>query len=150
LGRWYLAGVTALALVAGLVLIRQPGATPVHIDEPVLRLATNAELPEEISGRWLVQEVIRAVTERLGPLRVTGPIGATPVTTLNSSAARGGEAETPELLQLDLRCADLFCVFAVSRNWQGQQANQQAVLFPDMSARQWQDIIRSTTLALYP
>ena len=150
-GRWYLAAVATLALlVAGLVLTRQPGATLVHIDEPVLRLDARVELPEEVSGGWLVQQVTGAVTERLGPLRVTGPVGATPVTTLNSSVARAGELEAQERLQLDLRCINLFCVFVVSRNWQGQQASRQAVLFPDMSARQWRDIVRSTTLALYP
>jgi predicted Ser/Thr protein kinase len=147
----FIAGATALALVAALALVlhRRPGETRVHIDEPVLRLVTSAGLPEEISSRWLVGEVSRAVAERLGPLRVTGPVGATPVTTLNTARARDGETEAAERLQLGLRCVDLFCVFAVSRNNQAQRYSQQAVLFPDMPIRQWRDTIRSTTLALY-
>ena len=88
--------------------------------------------------------------ERLGPLRVTGPIGATPVTTLYADPVLREPGSPAQELHLGLRCVDLFCVFAVTRNWQGRQANQQAVLFPDMSVQQWSDIVRSTTLALFP
>jgi hypothetical protein len=148
--RWYIAG-AALALVAALApaLLRPPGTTPIHIDEPLLRLATGVGLPEEISSRWLVEEVSRAVAERLGPLRVTGPVGATPVTTLNTATVGDGDPEPAERLQLGLRCVDLFCVFAVSRHHRELRSSQQAVLFPDMPVGQWRDTIRSTTLALY-
>ena len=88
--------------------------------------------------------------ERLGPLQVTGPIGATPVTTLYADPAMREPVHPSQEVQLGLRCVDLFCVFAVTRNWQGQQFNQQAVLFPDMSAQQWSDIVRTTTLSLFP
>ena len=147
------AGIAGLALVAGLVYFLQlPAAeTRVHIDAPVVRLASGAELPGEISGRWLVAEVSEAMRQRLGPLRVSGPVGATPVTTLYADRSRRAPQDpAPEQLRLDLRCVDLLCVFAVTRNWQGQQANQQAVLFPDMSVQQWRDIVHATTRALYP
>ena len=89
--------------------------------------------------------------EQLGPLLVTGPIGATPVTALYGDPALREPPEPPtERLQLGLRCIDLLCVFAVTRNSGGRQANQQAVLFADMSSRQWRDIVRTTTRALYP
>jgi len=84
-------------------------------------------------------------------LTVTGPLGAAPATTLYADPARReAQDASAEQLRLDLRCVDLLCVFAMTRRWQGQQANQQAVLFPDMSAQQWRDIVRDTTRALYP
>ncbi len=147
------AAFAGLAGLACLVYLLQLPATEkrVHIDAPVVRLAAGAQLPGEISGRWLVAEVSEAMRERLGPLRVSGPVGATPVTTLYADPARREQqGPAPEQLQLDLRCVDLLCVFAVTRNWQGRQANQQAVLFPDMSVQQWRDIVRTTTRALYP
>jgi hypothetical protein len=89
--------------------------------------------------------------EQLGPLRVSGPVGATPVTTLYADPARREpQGPAPEQLRLDLRCVDLLCVFAVTRDWQGRQANQQAVLFPDMSVQQWREIVHTTIRALYP
>jgi hypothetical protein len=125
--------------------------TRVHIEAPVVRLAAGARLPDEISGRWLVAEVSEAMRERLGPLRVSGPVGATPVTTLYADPARREpQGPAPEQLRLDLRCVDLLCVFAVTRDWQGRQANQQAVLFPDMSVQQWREIVHTTIRALYP
>jgi hypothetical protein len=81
---------------------------------------------------------------------VSGPIGATPVTTLYADPALREPARPGQELQLGLRCIDLFCVFMVTRHWQGQQVNRQAVLFPDMSSQQWSDVVRSTTLALFP
>jgi tRNA A-37 threonylcarbamoyl transferase component Bud32 len=161
-GRWRLlnpatwrrpAAVVGLVAAGGLLYLvtRPPAETRVYIEAPVMRLAANIELPEEISGRWLVEEVSQAMRERLGPLQVTGPIGATPVRTLyGDPALREPRGPAEEKLQLGLRCIDLLCVFAVTRSAGGRQANQQAVLFPDMSAQQWRDIVRSTTQALYP
>jgi hypothetical protein len=150
--RWP-AGIAGVAGVAGLVYFLQLPAveTRVHIEAPVLRLAADAQLPVDISGPWLVAEVSQAMRERLGPLRVSGPVGATPVTTLYADPARREPpGPAPEQLRLDLRCVELLCVFAVTRQWQGHQANQRAVLFPDMSVQQWRDIVHTTTRALYP
>lgn len=149
--RWpaLLAGLAALT---GLVYVLElpPEKTRVHIAAPVIHVAGDIELPGEISTHWLVDEVTAAMSERLGPLWVTGPIGATPITTLYGDPVMREPPEPDEEVELGLRCVDLLCVFAVTRNWQGRQANRQAVLFPDMSARQWRDIVRTTTLALYP
>jgi tRNA A-37 threonylcarbamoyl transferase component Bud32 len=149
--RWPLAG-TALCCALGLAYIAflPPAQTSVHIAAPVMRVATGAQMPSGISSRWLVEEVTGAMRERLGRVRITGPIGATPVTTLYADPALREPNIPAQELQLGLGCVDLFCVFAVTRNWQGQQANQQAVLFPDMSAQQWRAIVRTTTLALFP
>jgi hypothetical protein len=141
----------ALVTAALYFLSLPPAKIRVHIDAPVIMLSDNAELPGEISSLWLVHEVTRAMTERLGPLWVTGPVGATPATTLYANPTmREPHGPVTEQLTLGLRCMDLICVFAVTRNWQGREANGQGVLFPDMSARQWRDVVRTTTQALYP
>ena len=161
-GRWYsqprwLGRATAAALVAAVVVVggffvlRFPGETAVHVAAPVLHLGQRARLPAEISAPWLVREVIGGVRERLGPVRVSGPIGASPVTTISSrDFGRDSVAAPDEQLELGLRCVELLCVFAVTRTFGEQQANGQAVLFPDMSLQQWRNIVRSTTAALYP
>ncbi len=150
--RWPLVGTAIFAAIgiAYLLAALPPAETRVHIAAPVLRVAAGAQMPVEISSRWLVEEVTVAMREQLGPLRVTGPVGATPVTTLYADPALREPILPAQELELGLRCLDLFCVFAATRHWQGQQTNQQAVLFPDMSEQQWSDIVRSTTLALFP
>jgi len=148
---WPLAGSAfCAALGIAYVAFSPPAQTSVYIAAPVMRVAEGAKMPAGISSRWLVEEVTVAMRERLGPLRVTGPVGATPVTTLYTDPALREPGKPSQELQLGLRCDDLFCVFAVTRDWQGQQSNRQAVLFPDMSAQQWRDIVRTTTSALFP
>ncbi|MCB1702945.1 MAG: serine/threonine protein kinase [Halioglobus sp.] len=149
--RWP-AVLAGIALAAGVVYLLKlpPTRLRVHIDAPVIRLATSVKLPREITGRWLVDEVTGAMSERLGPLWVTGPVGATPVTTLYGDPALREPPAPEEQLQLGLRCVDLLCVFAVTRNWQDRQLNRQAVLFPDMTSRQWRDVIRTTIQGMYP
>ena len=116
-----------------------------------MRLDAGTRLPGEVSERWLVEEVSKAMQERVGPVLVTGPVGAMPVTTLYADPAMREPREPPtEQLQVHLRCIDLLCVFALSRSGGGRESNQQAVLFADQSVQQWRDVVRTTTLALYP
>jgi hypothetical protein len=129
---------------------REPTETAIHIAAPILRMGAQADIPEDISSRWLVQEVTAAVSEQLGPLRVSGPIGATPVTIISSDTARGEQPAPAERVELGLRCMELLCVFAMTRISGEQQANGQAVLFPDMSLAQWREIVRATAGGLYP
>lgn len=140
----------AVLAVAGFISARAPTETALHIAAPVLHLAAQADIPRDISGFWLVREVKAAVSEQLGPLRVSGPIGATPVTTISSDTARTERLEVPaERMELGLRCMELLCVFVVTRISGDQQLNGQAVLFPDMSLAQWREIIRATAGDLY-
>ena len=150
---WRLAVTAILAVVlagTGFMAAREPTETAIHIAAPILRLGAQADIPEDISSRWLVQEVTAAVSEQLGPLRVSGPIGATPVTIISSDTARGEQPAPAERVELGLRCMELLCVFAMTRISGEQQANGQAVLFPDMSLAQWREIVRDTAGGLYP
>lgn len=152
--RHWLAGGALIVALGGIVgwAALQPQETHVHIAAPEVRLANGVRLPEGLSRRWLVEQVSGALSSRLGALRVTGPIGATPVTTLHSASAMPGAAmPAAEQLRLGLRCEQLVCVFVAGRrSAAGERSNRQAVLFPDMPLQEWQEIVRETAAALYP
>jgi tRNA A-37 threonylcarbamoyl transferase component Bud32 len=146
------AAVLVLVVAAGvpLLIAMQERETFIHIDEPLLRLSGDIDLPREVSSRWLVEEVKLALKEQLGALHVTGPVGATRSKILYAS----GEGDNPpsqpqEQFQIALRCAGGLCVFAINREHAAQHYYKQGVLFPDMPISQWRDIVRSTTSGLY-
>jgi hypothetical protein len=102
-------------------------------------------LPRELSGAWLVEEVKLALEEQLGSIRVLRPRRAD-----HSLVAAGmPQPDVEERLQLGLRCVEVLCVFTVSRERAGERFNRQAVLFPDMSLQQWRGIVQGTTASLY-
>ena len=146
------AAVLVLVVAAGvpLLIAMQDRETFIHIDEPLLRLSGDIDLPREVSSRWLVEEVKLALNEQLGALHVTGPVGATRSKILYASGEGDNPpAEPQEQFQIALRCAGGLCVFAINREHAAQHYYKQGVLFPDMPISQWRDIIRSTTSGLY-
>ncbi|MEM8561902.1 MAG: serine/threonine-protein kinase [Pseudomonadota bacterium] len=137
----------AFSLVWG-VASSLPQEVTVHINAPRLQLGAEASLPQQIDSLWLVDSVIEAVRERRGHVRITGPIGATPVTSFSTRSTV--ESQVPvESLSLGLRCDSTFCVLVQSRELQGSQTYAQAILFPDMPLEQWRNIIHASTLELY-
>lgn len=153
--KWPARAAAALALVGmacvPLVIALQSAVTPVRFDEPETTVGPGMELPREVSRTWLLRQVRQVLTEELGNVKVVGPVGAVPDTTLYSQGKPKDKWLQPEqAFQIALRCVDGLCVFAISREQSGAHFEQQAVLLSDMSIRQWQDIVRSTTLALYP
>jgi len=147
-----LAAVLGLVVAVGvpMVIALQHRETFVHIDEPLLRLSGDIDLPREVSSRWLVEEVKLALNEQLGALHFTGPVGATRSKTLYASDSGDNPPPEPEeQLQIALRCAGGLCVFAINREHAAQHDYQQGVLLPDMPISQWRDIVRDTTIGLY-
>jgi eukaryotic-like serine/threonine-protein kinase len=146
------AAVLVLLGMAGgaLALALQSTVTPVRFAPPMTFVDPDIELPLEVSRSWLIEEVKQALSGRFANLQVVGPVGAVPRTTLYSRGEPKPWLESPEqVFQMALRCVEGMCVFAISREQAGARFHQQAVLFPDMTLQQWQDIVRSTTLALY-
>jgi serine/threonine protein kinase len=124
--------------------------TPVRFGQPYITATEDISLHREVSRTWLVEEVKSVLRERLGYMRVVGPVGADPRTVFYS----GGEPKnwnesTEQVFQIALRCIEDMCVFSLSREQRGVRVFRQGVLFPDMSLKQWREIIRETTLALY-
>jgi serine/threonine protein kinase len=153
--RWPARTALALLLIAAAgvptVIALHNTVTPVRFAPPQTGISPGTQLPQEISRTWLVEEVRRVLAERLGTLRVIGPVGALPMTTLYSRGEPKNWNEAPELaVQIALRCVEGLCVFAVSREQSGDRYNRQGILLANMSFQQWRDIVRDTTLALYP
>lgn len=143
----------ALAVLLGLaatplVIALQGGVTPVYISQPSLRLKQAQGLPAELTTAWLVEQLKAELRQQLGPVRVSGPVGATPVEVYYAGGDRA-EIQPRENLGMTLRCAAEFCALIVSRDHGSGQRQQQALLFPDMTIAQWGEIIRSTTAGLY-
>jgi tRNA A-37 threonylcarbamoyl transferase component Bud32 len=148
--RFIAALVLAVAVGVPLVIAVQDRETFIHINEPLLRLSGDIDLPREVSSRWLVEEVKLALRDQLGALHVTGPVGATRSKTLYASGNGDNLPREPEeQLQIALRCTGGLCVFAINREHAALHTYQQGVLFPDMPISQWRDIIRSTTSGLF-
>ncbi|RLA47692.1 MAG: hypothetical protein DRR04_04335 [Gammaproteobacteria bacterium] len=142
--------VLVVAAGAPLVIAVQGRETFIHIDEPLLRLSGDIDLPREVSSRWLVEEVKLALSEQLGAIHVTGPVGATRSKILYASGSGDNPHPEPEeRLQIALRCTGGLCVFALNREHGAQHDYQQGLLFHDMPISQWRDIVRGTTSRLY-
>ena len=146
--RSVLAAVAALAAAGSLVLVLRGGATPVYVEQPVLQVHGDVNLPDEVSGRWLVEQALAAVSESMGPLQSSGP-GAPAGGTLYAPGAAPDRGQPDERLHIGLRCTAALCVYEVSRERGGVAEHQQAILFPDRSIVRWRQLIRSATAALY-
>lgn len=149
---WLAAGGAAAVIVFGLGLLFAPaGETTVHIEVQLLQVDGNIDPPEELSRRWLVEQVRAVAEDKLGPLRVTGPVGATPLSTLYGDDPVVQDAGSEKLL-IELRCAQPFCVLDLRRQAAavGGILTEQLMLFHDASALRWQQDIRSAAQKLYP
>lgn len=152
--RWPARTALAIALIAlagvPLAMALRNTVTPVQFSLPQTSATEMAFLPPEISRIWLLKQVRAALGEQLGNLRIVGPLGAFPVTTIYSGGEPKNWNETSEMLvDTALRCVGSLCVFSISREQSGERISRQAILLADMSLREWQDIVRDTTLALY-
>lgn len=142
--------VTALLLwfAASSRIVTVAFSEPVTLFTEPLQLTL--ELPQEVSRKWLVGQVKQALVEHLGELRVIGTVGAEPVKTLRSNNVALSRPDRAEHeFQIELRCSDAFCALSVTVQNRRGRVVRQAMLFPGMSLQQWQDAVRSTTLALY-
>ena len=135
-------------VVTPVVIALQDRETLVHIEAPAVDLQESGELPAQISSTWLVEQVKTVLRQRLGTIRVTGPVGATPVTVFYAGGDNAGEAPD-ERFALQLRCMREICAFTISRERRGELHYQHAVLLTGMPTQQWEGIVRDATGKLY-
>jgi serine/threonine protein kinase len=152
--RWPARTALSLALVAlagvPLAMALRNTVTPIRFTPPQTSVTEMIELPPEISKIWLLKQVRAALGEQLGNIRIVGPHGAFPVTTIYSRGEPTNWNETPQLLvDTAIRCVGSVCVFSISREQSGVRISRQGVLLADMPLQEWEDIVRDTTLALY-
>jgi hypothetical protein len=145
-----LAGSVLLLGAIPALLAHVNAVTPVRFAEPVTSMAGGTYPPGPVSSYWLVGQVKAALGEQLGSIRVMGPVGSVP----ESEVWAGGRplglwARSEQSFQLALNCIQGLCVFAISREEEGDRFHRQSVLLPEMTVREWRDVVRDTTLALY-
>jgi serine/threonine protein kinase len=136
----------AVFLTGMVVSILIPGSTRVHIDQPLIQLGADIKLPGAVSSEWIVEQVKEAMTSRLGPIFVTGPVGGTEVRTLYASPQ---EHEIDEQLSVALRCSGELCLFSVVRRGIDAGSGQQTILFLDMPVSEWRQNIQQVTATLF-
>lgn len=150
----------ALVLLAVLLIDRSGWGRPVrvHIDAPELAIANRAVLPADLSVDWLVAEFKDTLQGYLGPMLVTGPVGATQITTLYTRGRSPAEQPPLEHYSIGLRCTEEFCLLGLSRERSGLRFTGGAMLFPDRPRSEWrlaieravQQLFRQTGRALGP
>ena len=136
--------VVFLTVIAGNIVM--PGSTRVHISQPRIQVGADIRLPEDVSAQWIIEQVKEAMISSLGPIFVTGPVGATEVRTLYASPR---EREVEEQLSVALRCSGELCLFTLVRNGIDTGRSQQAILFLDMPVSEWRQDIQRVTATLF-
>jgi len=144
------AAVVLAAVVALLVMIglRDTGRE-VLIGQPSLQVASDLDLPSEISAAWLLRQVQQALTEGVDGIQVVVAGEEAAARVLNASAVQAGPYAYDERLQVQLRCVDSLCVITLTRDFAAQQRQEQAVLLRGMPIGQWRDSLRGAATALY-
>ncbi len=147
---------TALALTVitmaavPLAIALRNTVTPVQFTQLQTSFTGTVKLPREISRDWMVEQVRDALVEQLGHIRVIGKIGAYPVTVLYAGGEPKNWNEAAAItVDMALRCFERVCVFTVGREQAGERFSERGVLFADMPAQEWREVVRDTTLALY-
>lgn len=143
------AAVLVPVLLLGLVFAQSsPGrATPIWVEKIVVDIHTDAVLPPELSGEWLVDETLRVIAENLGPVELYGP-GA-PADYNTTYHVGGRKPETDEQLQLALRCTPAICLYQVSRYVGDGVKHAQALLTSGTPISRWREILRQKVAENY-
>ncbi len=151
--RFVLAATAICAVVLlAVMLVDQSGWTRpvrVHIDAPELAIANDAALPADLSIDWLVGELKDTLQSYLGPMLVTGPVGATPLTTLYTRGRSPAQEPPLERYSIGLRCTEQFCLLGLSRERSGLQFTGGAMLFPDRPRGEWRLAIERAVQQLF-
>jgi len=124
----------------------------VRIEVPDFHVDTAAELPKEISSRWLVGEIEKAMTDQLAKVSVEGGLAARANRTFYSKGLSAGPDYDRESVPLrifsELRCVDQLCLLVLAIEKEGLRMTGQEAIFTNMPIAQWNEAVRSSTLAL--
>ncbi len=151
--RWpaRLAGALVLGSVVTLLVmigLRDKGRE-VLLAQPSLQVASDLDLPSEISATWLLRQVQQALTEEVGGIEVFVAGEEPAAKVLDASTFQAGPYAYDERLQVQLRCVERLCVITLTRDFTSQQRQEQAVLLHGMTVGQWRNSLRSAATALY-
>ena len=136
------------ALIIGVMLVIMLLSRPVAVtlDEPLLKIATTADLPLEISSQWLATEVERSLS---GTPYVTDERESTtyysPVLNRGSKFVQGGDRLR---IQTNLHCVEEVCLLGLVLENKVRRFSEQKLIITTMPIAQWSDIVRSATREL--
>jgi len=141
-------GVSVITLLLAIpaVQVLRSSETLIHVPEPVFQVTAARGLPSEVTMHWLVEQLKQVASTELGPIVVSGPVGATATRTFYSSAR---EPKADEQLSVSLSCRDSLCLLTLARQRGASHRSVQAMIFPDVSLAEWAGIVRSTATGLY-
>ncbi len=123
-----------------------------RIEVPRFHVDTAAEFPKEISSRWLVGEIEKAVGDQRTKVSVAGGLAAKTNKTFYSRGLDTGPDNDRESAPLrilsELRCIDQLCLLVLAIEKEGLRLTGQEAIFASMPISQWNEAVRSLTLAL--
>ncbi len=156
-GKWALPAVLAVLFTFGLlgsVLVQAFFTEKPHIKiaVPSFHMAMAAQLPEELSSRWLVGEIEQAVGAYFADAYVRGGLAQERDKTFYSNELPnrpGDDAEAvPLVISSDLHCDGRLCLLIVVIEKEGRRLIGREAIFSNMPIAQWHDVVQSSTLAL--
>lgn len=148
--RLFLGAAAVLAVLLGARYVVESRPTIVAFSEPVIDIDSTHGFPDELSRKWLIEEVRAVVQEQLGDIVVAGDVGVWESRPLYSQSAMPKKPAVPsEEYAVSMRCEASLCMVRISRVTQGVRGTEQALLFADMPVDEWREVIRSTARALF-
>jgi hypothetical protein len=113
---------------------------------PSLNIATAAELPPEVSSRWLVSEIEITLAES------TYKVDETEITTYYSPGLRrnleAGQGSERPRIHTNLNCVKEICLLDLVLEAGGRRSTEQQLIIGATPIGQWSDLVRSATREL--
>ncbi len=133
-----------LVLFAAVDVLRQQTPLRVHFDSPRLDYAQVSSTPDEVNGSWLMEAIYDAVSDRVGPMQVSGAVQP------RSYYSEQARLPPQETIDTSLRCSEMLCVLLVSRRGPEGYRYQQALFPPQLPLQAWRKTVIKSVAALYP
>ena len=143
-------GLVLLAMVGGvLVQFFLRSEQRIVIETPSFIIATEAELPKELSPAWLVVEIERVLSLRTKSTVVIGSQVPRAFVSKDISAVSHEQRHQSDLHLLpQLHCVDDLCLLELVLEKGGEKFYQQKLIFSSMPIARWSDGVQSATRVL--
>lgn len=134
---------TVLIVAAILLYSTLSRQVPVTLMAPSLNIATAAELPPEVSSRWLVSEIEVTLAQS------TYKVDETELTTYYSPGLsrnlEAGPASERLRIHINLNCVEKLCLLGLVLEAGARRSTEQQLIISTMPIGQWSDLVRSAT-----
>jgi len=146
----WISGAVVFICIVGVLLVWAafPSATRVVIEQPIFAIETDADLPEELSDKWVREVITRALRTHQASIEV---VDSSQPGTLYSAALAVDRKKSPEFSRLfpRVQCIGDACLLGLVYEVEGERYFQQKMIFANMPISQWSDTLASETRALF-